>query len=254
MRKWWRVIFNNILEISVVNSFLVYKKFLKHNIGYKKFKLMIIHELLGKDYLKDLEGKNQEAFNTNGLADHYPEKMEHCKVCRVCGINGPRRQSSYSCKACSRAYQKPIHLCIVPCFEEFHTNMQKYLSKKPRTWKRKNGEAEFEDDLLAKESKESEEKEIEKTGLPGEETTTTKRKRKRRTKEEILLGLNAGEGRGRKEKEEAKNETNGETTTTKKRKYRRKKTKTDEGSKGGEDGSKIVEEDDSKEPEIFISE
>jgi len=141
-KKWWRVIFNNIFEICVVNSFLIYKKFLKKKIGYKKFKLMIIHELLGKNYLKLLESKDDTKLSSSyyGISDHYPEKLKNCKSCKVCKTNEAKKKSSYGCKACSRAHQKAIPLCVVPCFEEFHIHMPKYLMRKKKIKKEENKE------------------------------------------------------------------------------------------------------------------
>lgn len=69
---------------------------------------------------------------------HFPEKIKHCKECRVCTIKfndwfvnkkkGNRRadetkpkkkKSKYQCEACSAEEGKPVPLCVT-CFGEYH--------------------------------------------------------------------------------------------------------------------------------------
>lgn len=75
---------------------------------------------------------------------HYPNKLKHCKECRVClktyndwtmtkrqhrgssslsrELQPKKRKSKYECEACSAIEEKPVALCVT-CFKEYHLHM-----------------------------------------------------------------------------------------------------------------------------------
>ena len=130
-RKWWKAIFYNILEICIINSYIIYKEFLGKKIGYKAFKLIIIEELLDKTIIDKL--KEEPSVKKLDLT-HFPKNtnLGYYKLCRVCRFENKTKKSAYKCGGCSRKFLKDIILCVDPCFEKFHSDPAKYLKKKKR--------------------------------------------------------------------------------------------------------------------------
>ena len=49
--KWWKRIFFHLLDIAIVNSFIIYKKFVNSNITQKQFRLELVNTI---QYLENI--------------------------------------------------------------------------------------------------------------------------------------------------------------------------------------------------------
>ena len=50
--KWWKRIFFHLLDIAIVNSFIIYKKYLNANITQKQYRNEIIKTIIKKYNMK----------------------------------------------------------------------------------------------------------------------------------------------------------------------------------------------------------
>ena len=50
--KWWKRIFFHLLDIAIVNSFIIYKKYLNANITQKQYRIEIIKTIIKKYNIK----------------------------------------------------------------------------------------------------------------------------------------------------------------------------------------------------------
>ena len=111
--KWWKRIFFHLLYIAIVNSFIIYKKYLNANITQKQYRIEIIKTIIKKYNMKI--GRIDNKFNTF----HFPVKKLKCGICKngsftkdYTTVKAPT--SKYMCNICK------IYLCINR-FEIFHT-------------------------------------------------------------------------------------------------------------------------------------
>ena len=125
--KWWKSLFFQILEISLANSYILYKKVLKNKISFRDFRVKVALKLVG-DLSKTFGYLNNGSLSYEG---HFPAKLMniHAKPCRVCYKKGLNGKSTYKCKKCSEMQQKEIVLCVL-CFETFHENIHEYMERK----------------------------------------------------------------------------------------------------------------------------
>ena len=110
--KWWKRIFFHLLDIVIVNSFIIYKKYLNANITQKQYRIEIIKTIIKKYNIKI--GRINDKFNTF----HYPVKQLKCGTCKNCSFT----KDYTTVKASSSKYMcnvSKIYLCI-DCFEIFH--------------------------------------------------------------------------------------------------------------------------------------
>ena len=78
--KWWKRIFFHLLDNAIVNSFIIYKKYLNANITQKQYKIEIIKTIIKKYNIKI--GRIDNKFNTF----HYPVKQLKCGTCKNCSF------------------------------------------------------------------------------------------------------------------------------------------------------------------------
>lgn len=104
--KWWKKLFFHIMDVCIVNAWILYKKSNK-NITLLEFKLILCKEILCKSFRK-----KKVAFGVEKKGRHFPDKGKQ----KSCIYENCKRKSSYFCKACN------YPLCVVPCFELFHTS------------------------------------------------------------------------------------------------------------------------------------
>lgn len=124
--KWWRKLFFWGLEVSVINSYLLYREHQKkHNIK-KLTHLQYVRRLVGQlvgDF-RDAEPKNPSTCETaerlNGLLHIIRRddagRSKDCVVCSNRKVKHGRRESRYYCATCTA---KPA-LHIGDCFERYH--------------------------------------------------------------------------------------------------------------------------------------
>ena len=119
--KWWKRVFFHLLDVALVNSYVLYKATTGSNkMTQLKFRLSVAKSLI--------EGLQRPRHRHHSPAPELPlrlterafpepipgAKRADCKVCSVRGA-GQRHQTGYRCKLCHAP------LCLYPCFERYHT-------------------------------------------------------------------------------------------------------------------------------------
>ena len=138
--KWSRKLFFHLLNMVILNSFLLNKKFGRKKMNKHDFIEHVAHHLLdtGLETVTVHPKKTFQNFQTSILARtcerHFPKKIPmrngktqalRCKACNVTnsqlskmGYQAqrlPRKTTVYWCEECEAP------LCVTPCFEMFHT-------------------------------------------------------------------------------------------------------------------------------------
>lgn len=126
--KWWRKLFFWLLEVALVNSYILWsmdreEKNLpkKSHLYYRK---QIIEQLVGDVQNTEASKKGRKSSSDNAerlLGKHFMartagRKPKDCILCSDRKTHGRRKQTVYYCKTCTR---KP-GLCF-DCFERYHT-------------------------------------------------------------------------------------------------------------------------------------
>lgn len=124
--KWYKKIFFHMIDLSLLNSYSVYKTATGENIPLAKFQLELIRQLLEKySVLKKTTPKrnpkdSHERLNGRHFASNIP-KTENGRTgrkrCIVCYANNKRTETTFMCVPCNKS------LCIIPCFEDYHTKL-----------------------------------------------------------------------------------------------------------------------------------
>lgn len=131
--KWWRRAFFHLFDLSVVNAYILY-----HENGgkltHEQFRVELARQLISSVELPSTASPTALS-PTSRLTDrHFMEKIpltstgrkvqSQCHVC--CWKKGRKRvTTTYRCKQCN------VPLCVVPCFELYHThtNPVRYLQQ-----------------------------------------------------------------------------------------------------------------------------
>ena len=97
--KWWKRIFFHLLDIVIVNSFIIYKKYLNANFSQKQYKIEIIKTIIKKYNMKI--GRIDNKFNIF----HYLVKQLKCGTCKNCSFTKDYTTvkapiSKYMCNVC----------------------------------------------------------------------------------------------------------------------------------------------------------
>ena len=129
--KWYRKVVLHFLDIALTNAYLLYKK-----VGGSKsqlwFRQNVIRSLLMEDSRGELaEADEMQPFYHHKSGDlsrlsgqHYMDlipstsrKANPARKCVQCAKHGTRKETRYFCQTCM---SQPA-LCVVPCFQKFHT-------------------------------------------------------------------------------------------------------------------------------------
>ena len=146
--KWWRKAFFSLLDIAIINAYILY--FHSHQTGRKlthlQFRVQLAKELLHEashqvgESLGSQSSMSSLSHSQSSLSHsqsslspsarlterHFPDKVplrpsgapgqRDCVVCS--GKKGrSRKTTTYCCKQCG------VGLCVVPCFELYHTKV-----------------------------------------------------------------------------------------------------------------------------------
>ena len=119
--KWWKRVFFHLLDLALVNSYVLYKAVTKS----KKTKQLQFRVSVAKSLIEDLERPHHRHHPPEldlpiWLTERvFPEPIPDGKRadCRVCSVRraGQSHQTGYRCKLCHR----PLRLYL--CFERYHT-------------------------------------------------------------------------------------------------------------------------------------
>ena len=128
--KWWRRAFFHLLDNAIVNAYVLYvlSEQSARKLDHKHFRIELAKQLLGDD-----APPIQPRSRVNALPPparlterHFPEKVAQCTsgrpsqpVCVVCSNKRGRgkKTTTYQCKQCK------LPMCVVPCFELYHTKV-----------------------------------------------------------------------------------------------------------------------------------
>ncbi|KAK2575766.1 hypothetical protein KPH14_003655 [Odynerus spinipes] len=127
--KWYKKFFFHMLDLSIYNTYILYKITSKKNITFAKFHLCLIREILLKYQNINIcnnKSGGQTASKDNVLrlvSRHFPSKyinptgmrQNGRRKCVVCSKHKKRSETRFECKECN------VGLCIAPCFELYHT-------------------------------------------------------------------------------------------------------------------------------------
>ena len=130
-RKWWRKLFFWLIEVTTVNSYILYQFHPQANLTHLQYRRQVIESLAvrhlytvpprsrpGRPRKRPLTDGDGDSLRLNGKT-HFPGKLSQAKECTVCSERkqNKRHRTLYFCKTCP--LQPP--LCITPCFEKYHT-------------------------------------------------------------------------------------------------------------------------------------
>ena len=124
VQKWYHAIFHNIMETALVNGYIVYRESREEAdkiLSAINFRKSVIDGLLENFDRKTIQQCTHVPNEYTRLKErHFIKRYDNPKYkpdCKVCGSIRPRlrKQTSFYCLECDTP------LCIVPCFEIFHT-------------------------------------------------------------------------------------------------------------------------------------
>ena len=124
--RWWRKLFYWMLEVSVVNYFILYKQETQQSAAMQlQYRKKLIMQLVGN--IRNANSKNRGRQSSENDQERF-QKIPHfmansgrgrTKLCMVCNTKEVRKTTVYHCETCSR---KPgLHLG--KCFKDYHTKL-----------------------------------------------------------------------------------------------------------------------------------
>lgn len=136
-RKYYKKIFRHLLDQAFFNAYVLYTKYKCNNCEHLTFRVQLIVNIM-KVHSEETRAKKtgRPRIERNLYGDstparlsgrHFPklipetaEKSNPTRRCAVCsaqkvGRKAIRRESRYYCQECG------VGLCVVPCFEKYHT-------------------------------------------------------------------------------------------------------------------------------------
>ena len=137
--KWWRRAFFYLLDMAVVNSYVLYT--LKHpdkkrRLTHEQFRVQLAIDLLSAAGQRALPSHGPRRLSSQPDARlterHFVTTLgrneagrpiqQDCSICSRKKGRG-RKMTTYKCRECN------LPMCVVPCFEHHHTkrNPQRYL-------------------------------------------------------------------------------------------------------------------------------
>jgi len=104
--KWWKKLFFHILNVCVINSWIIYKSY-GYEIKLKDFKFQLSTELLCQSF-------RMKKISVGIIKEdrHFPGR----RGTRKCNYKYCEKKTIFFCKSCG------VSLCAAPCFEYFHIN------------------------------------------------------------------------------------------------------------------------------------
>lgn len=110
--KWWRKLFFWGLEVSIINTYILYKASPSNtnkNITHKQFREKLLLDLVGdfritaKRGLPSFSDKEQRLDGKLHIITLHPQhKHKDCAVCSNRKVPGGRKETSYICETCDR--------------------------------------------------------------------------------------------------------------------------------------------------------
>ena len=137
-KKWWHRIFFHLLDVTVANSFIIYRQVTQEKINLKSFKLSVIQGLAGAACMTPSSSKRkssgkprEEVGNTPkrhktkiapeiriDQSEHLPIRVESSqRRCNHCSTKAQPHRTFYVCSVCK------VPLCVNKreCFRKYHS-------------------------------------------------------------------------------------------------------------------------------------
>jgi hypothetical protein len=126
--KWYKKLFFHLLDISVLNSYILHKQKTGQNIQFCDFRLQLIRQII-EMYEKSKASRGRPSSGDNRIrliGHHFPslipststrqDPRKQCVVCANTTIRAKKRaESRYECAECN------VGLCVSGCFQDYHT-------------------------------------------------------------------------------------------------------------------------------------
>ena len=119
--KWWKYLFWFLIDISIINAFIMIKESTNHQMisktGRKKercqlqFRQNLTKQLVGS-YWHKRKRESVQKKATEGLL-HWPIVLGKKRTCKQCSLQGVRREPTSGCEQCN------VNLCV-GCFKPYH--------------------------------------------------------------------------------------------------------------------------------------
>lgn len=137
-RKWWMRLFFFLIDAALVNSYILYSSVAAGNaVSTLQFRSTLFRQLVagfsarkrkssleGSSWIRRRRDHKSGRKRGHGVPDdvrldsvgkHWPKYIPNFRRCRFCSSKQNNKRTRLSCAQCD------VPLCIVPCFEEFHT-------------------------------------------------------------------------------------------------------------------------------------
>ncbi|XP_039285495.1 piggyBac transposable element-derived protein 4-like [Nilaparvata lugens] len=120
---WYKKQFRHLLNMCIHNAHVIHEK-CGGTFSPLQFRESLFESIVEKHFLeKPKKGRPSAEEDPLRLRErHFPKivtatekKANASRRCTVCASKGKRRESRYQCTPCD------VGLCVVPCFEDFHT-------------------------------------------------------------------------------------------------------------------------------------
>ena len=123
--RWWRKVFFWMVEVVVVNSYIVYTIHTdaRRKLTHKQFRRELVLALCEEQQssLASHRSRHRRDQTLERLrGSHFPDTAATRWDCRVCSVRGPDGQRHLTTSYCSTCSDRP-HLCIGDCFRKYHT-------------------------------------------------------------------------------------------------------------------------------------
>lgn len=126
--KWWRKVFFWLLEVIVVNSYIIYKEKARENgrhiLSHKKYRKVLVNVLVEPvkttgppRHTRTRLPQNLERLQPTRHTLSKGTKRRDCAVCSTRDGTGDRHLTLYYCTTC----RNTPYLCPSVCFDKYHT-------------------------------------------------------------------------------------------------------------------------------------
>ncbi|XP_040072194.1 piggyBac transposable element-derived protein 4-like [Ixodes scapularis] len=130
--KWYKKFFFHLLDMSLLNAFLLHRERSASKITFAEFRRRVVYQLVEEHHTERRKGGRPSGDNPTRLtARHFLERVpqtsakgsrtqRRCHVCANTALRPKQRKDTrFMCAACDKG------LCVEPCFKDYHT-LKKY--------------------------------------------------------------------------------------------------------------------------------
>ena len=132
--KWWKKIFWRMIDISILNSWIIFRTNIKDSdiSSHREFRIALVHELVQPLLslkaspecpvsLTYAKGRRPASAEKRLLGKHFAFKSSRRGRCTVCSNKVTPDGKKEDTKTMNFCPKCDVHLCVGNCFEVFHT-------------------------------------------------------------------------------------------------------------------------------------